>query len=52
MSIKEAIEICEEMQKWRRGEDGYDEPGHIPYSPKEFGEAIDELIFIAKARVS
>ena len=46
MLINEAINICKEMQKWRRGEypyDGEDPETHqvMPYSPKEFGEAID-----------
>lgn len=49
MLINEAIKVCKEMQKWRRGESPYDgeDPKmyrFMPYSPKEFGEAIDKLI--------
>ena len=53
MLINEAIKVCKEMQKWRRGEypyDGEDSETHkvMPYSPKEFGEAIDKLIRFAE----
>lgn len=49
MQINRAIMICKEMQKWRRGEapyDGEDPETHktMPFSPQEFGEAIDSLI--------
>lgn len=52
MELKQAIEICTEMQKWRRGEDKYDgeTPVPMPFSPTEFGEAIDTLI--EKAQLS
>lgn len=52
MKLKQAIEICTEMQKWRRGEDKYDgeTPVPMPFSPTEFGEAIDTLI--EKAQLS
>ena len=40
MDKKEAIKILHEMQKWRRKRNGVGfDP--MPYSPKEFGEAID-----------
>lgn len=48
MTAQKAIEICKEMQKWRRGEEEYSEPNTMPYTPTEFGEAIDELINIAE----
>jgi hypothetical protein len=53
MLINEAIKVCKEMQKWRRGEypyDGEDPETHqtMPYNPKEFGEAIDKLIRFAE----
>ena len=53
MLINEAIKVCKEMQMWRRGEypyDGEDPKTHqiMPYSPKEFGEAIDKLIRFAE----
>lgn len=43
MTTSEAIEILREMNKWRRGEPPYDgeTPKDMPYSPQEFGEAID-----------
>jgi len=46
MTIRYAITILREMQRWRRGEGPYDkdEPTTMPYSPKEFGEAIDVAI--------
>lgn len=52
MKLKQAIEICTEVQKWRRGEDKYDgeTPVPMPYPPTEFGEAIDTLI--EKAQLS
>lgn len=46
MTIKEAISILEEHNKWRRSQPPYD--GIIPTydlpSPKEIGEAIDVAI--------
>lgn len=46
MTLQEAIVICKEMQKWRRGEGKYstEEPHPLPYSPKTYGEALDKLI--------
>lgn len=49
MQINKAIIVCKEMQKWRRGEvpyDGENPETHkaMPFSPQEFGEAIDSLI--------
>ena len=49
MTVREARGILEEMQKWRRGEAPYDgdtpethKP--MPYTAKEYGEAIDTAI--------
>lgn len=46
MTIDKAKNILQEMQKWRRGEKPYDgdAPEEMPYSPKEFGKAIDVAI--------
>lgn len=46
MTLGEAVEVCKEMQKWRRSEPPYDgdTPAPMPYTPQEFGEAIDQLI--------
>lgn len=49
MTTTEAIKILREMNKWRRGEHPYDgetPETHrgMPYSPQEFGEAIDEVV--------
>jgi hypothetical protein len=47
MNINKVLEILIEMQKWRRGEEPYDKLGvQCPYTPKEFGEAIDAAIEI------
>lgn len=49
MTNKEAQEILQEMQVWRRGLPPYDgiEPStrkNMPYTPHQFGEAIDTAI--------
>lgn len=49
MTNKEAQEILQEMQVWRRGLPPYDgiEPStrkNMPYTPQQFGEAIDTAI--------
>ena len=49
---EQAIQIASEMQLWRRGEPPYDgeapkEYRMMPYTPREFGMAIDTLISIA-----
>jgi len=44
MGIDEAIKIVKEFQLWRRGID----EGLMPYSPKEFGIAIDVLLNLAQ----
>jgi hypothetical protein len=50
MTLKKAVEIVEEYQKWRRGKRPYnsDIPVALPYTPAEIGEAEDCLISIAK----
>lgn len=52
MTLKEAIHICEEQQKWRRFQPPYDSPipEHrvMPYSAKAYGEALDILITYSK----
>lgn len=50
MTLKEAIKICREMQKWRRAEPPYDfaTPNLMPYTAKEYGEALDKLIEYAE----
>ena len=40
-----AIQILTEMQKWRRSEHPYDRATHqMPYTPRQYGEAIDFAI--------
>ena len=46
MTLREARGILTEMQKWRRSEPPYDgDPPsthrECPYTPREFGQAID-----------
>lgn len=55
-SLEESTKICREMQKWRRGEGDYSEVNPskykpMPYSPKEFGDAIDKLILFAESSI-
>lgn len=52
MKAEEAIEIIKEMQKWRRGEEPYDvAPSAMPYTPNEFGCAIDCVTEIVQEAV-
>lgn len=56
MSLDECINIAKEMQKWRKGEPPYDgitpeDYKPMPYSPKEFGDAIDSLIRFAESSI-
>lgn len=49
MTTSKAIAILREMNKWRRGEHPYDGETpethrDMPYSPRVFGEAIDEVV--------
>ena len=46
MTNQQALAILCEMQKWRRALPPYDgeEPKRMPYTPQEFGEAIDIAI--------
>lgn len=45
MTNKEAQEILQEMQVWRRGLPPYDGiHKNMPYTPHQFGEAIDTAI--------
>lgn len=45
MNKQKVKEILIEMQKWRRGEVPYDRAGtKMPYTPEEFGKAIDFVI--------
>ena len=50
MIIGEAITVLEEMNKWRQSLPPYDSdiPGTMPYSPKEFTEALDLAIELLK----
>lgn len=48
---QEALKILTEMQKWRRAQHPYDYDGDnptkyrgIPYTPEQFGKAIDVAI--------
>lgn len=56
MSLEECINIAKEMQKWRKGESPYDgitpeDYKPMPYSPKEFGDAVDSLIRFAESSI-
>ncbi len=44
MNKKEALKILHEMQKWRRrtGKNSFHDP--MPFTPREFGLAIDYAI--------
>lgn len=49
MTIYEASAILSEMQRWRRGLPPYDGDTpetylRMPYTPEEFGEAIDTVL--------
>lgn len=49
MTLGEAIEVCKEMQKWRRSEPPYDGGTPktykgMPFTTEEFGLAVDQLI--------
>ena len=50
MTLRKAVEIVTEYQKWRRGKRPYDSdiPVALPYTPAEIGEAEDCLIAIAR----
>lgn len=56
MEIKKAIEICKRQQQWRRSQGEFEEEWiddcpvikRMPYSPKEYGEALDSLINFAE----
>jgi hypothetical protein len=45
MKTDEAIEILEEHNKWRRGDEPYETGGEgMPHNPKELGLAITHAI--------
>jgi hypothetical protein len=50
MTLKTAVKIVEEHQKWRRGHAPYDGdiPAQMPHTPKEIGIAIDCLLSISR----
>jgi len=53
MNRENALLIMTEMQKWRRGVEPYDEVGvKAPYSPQEFGAAIDYCLWWIKSPAS
>ena len=43
MTLRKAVEVVTEYQKWRRGKRPYnsDIPVALPYTPAEIGEAED-----------
>jgi hypothetical protein len=59
MEIKEAIMICKRQQQWRRSQGEFEEEWiddcpvvkRMPYSPKEYGEALDALINFAEQTI-
>ena len=50
MTLRKAVEIVPEYQKWRRGKPPYnaDIPVQLPYTPAEIGEAEGALDAFAK----
>lgn len=51
MTTEQAITILQEMQIWRKGQPPYDAPGaKMPYSPADFGKAIDMAIEALKQK--
>jgi len=52
MTLKTAVKIVEDHQKWRRGEPPYDDypykKDEPKYTPKELGIAIDCLLSISR----
>lgn len=53
MTTQESITILTEINKWRREQPPYNtyEVSKMPYTPKEFGEAIDTAIKIMRNEV-
>jgi hypothetical protein len=59
MEIKKAIQICKRQQQWRRSQGEFEEEWiddcpvvkRMPYSPKEYGEALDALINFAEQTI-
>ena len=50
MTLKKAVEIVTDYQKWRRGKPPYNRDVPVPmrYTPAEIGEAEDCLLAIAR----
>ena len=50
MTLRKAVEIVTDYQKWRRGKPPYNRDVPVPmrYTPAEIGEAEDCLIAIAR----
>lgn len=49
MEVKEIVNILTEMQKWRRAEEPYAyEQRSMPFTPAEYGEALDAAIELLK----
>lgn len=46
MTLREAIAVCKDMQNWRRYDGEETKP--MPWTPKQFGDAIDVLIDLAE----
>lgn len=44
MKAKEALTILTEIQKWRRAEPPYNEPNTMPFTPEQYGKALDVAI--------
>lgn len=59
MEINKAIQICKRQQQWRRSQGEFEEEWiddcpvvkRMPYSPKEYGEALDALINFAEQTI-
>lgn len=44
MKTRKAITILREMNKWRRSEPPYEEANTMPYTPEQYGKAVDHAI--------
>tara|TARA_S200002703_G_scaffold145900_1_gene140555 strand:+ start:3826 stop:3999 length:174 start_codon:yes stop_codon:yes gene_type:complete len=49
MKHEEALKILQQMQLWRRGDPPYELLG-MPYTPQQYGEALDVAIELLKEK--
>lgn len=56
MNLNQAVKICKEYNLWRRGQHPYDgdtpeDYKPMPFSPEEFGLAIDKLVKFTESTI-